>query len=86
LLLTPLEATYLGWIDVRGTGLNRPAEFFEQAGVGLHDGPVFKGPGFLRMNFGCPRALLEQALDRMQQALQNQNQNHNQHQDSMRAS
>jgi cystathionine beta-lyase len=67
--LTPLEATYLGWIDVGDTGLEDPAGFFEQAGVGLHAGPVFKGPGFLRMNFGCPRPLLEQALNRMQQAL-----------------
>jgi cystathionine beta-lyase len=67
--LTPLEATYLGWIDVRDTGLEDPAGFFEQAGVGLHAGPVFKGPGFLRMNFGCPRPLLAQALNRMQQAL-----------------
>jgi cystathionine beta-lyase len=63
------EATYLTWIDARGTGLDDPAGFFEQAGVGLSDGREFGLPGFLRLNFGCPRAVLEQALERMRKAL-----------------
>jgi cystathionine beta-lyase len=66
---TPVEATYLAWIDARETGLRQPAEFFEQAGVGLSDGAAFGSPGFVRLNFGCRRELLDQALNRMQNAL-----------------
>lgn len=63
------ESTYLAWIDARQTGLDNPAEFFEKAGVGLSDGKFFGTPGFLRLNFGCSRSLLTQALDRMEWAL-----------------
>lgn len=63
------EATYLTWIDARGTGLDDPAGFFEQAGVGLSDGREFGLPGFVRLNFGCSRAMLQQALERMRKAL-----------------
>ena len=43
--------------------------FFEDAGVGLYDGSLFDTPGFLRLNFACPKALLARALDRMQAAV-----------------
>lgn len=66
---TPGEATYLTWIDARETGLDDPAAFFEQAGVGLSDGREFGAPGFVRLNFGCPRPVLQQALERMRKAL-----------------
>lgn len=66
---TRVEATYLTWIDARDTGLDDPAGFFEQAGVGLSDGREFGFPGFVRLNFGCPRAVLQQALGRMRKAL-----------------
>jgi cysteine-S-conjugate beta-lyase len=69
LRITHVEATYLAWIDARGTGHARPAHFFEKAGVGLSDGADFDAPGFVRLNFGCRRALLEQALGRMRAAL-----------------
>lgn len=69
LATTPIEATYLAWIDARATGLEDPARFFEEAGVGLSDGKDFAGDGYLRLNFGCPRALLTRALERMQAAL-----------------
>jgi cystathionine beta-lyase len=39
--------------------------------VGLQDGREFDGPGFVRLNFGCPRALLAQALARISAALKN---------------
>jgi len=61
----PVEATYLAWIDARSLPVKDPAKFFEQAGVGLYDGADFGTPGFLRLNFGCPRSLLRVALDRM---------------------
>lgn len=66
---TPVEATYLAWIDARDTGIPKPAAFFEQAGVGLSDGAEFGAPGFVRLNFGCCRSLLETALRRMETAL-----------------
>jgi cystathionine beta-lyase len=69
LSMAPVEATYLAWIDVRAAGLKNPATFFEKAGVGLQDGIEFDGPGFLRLNFGCPRSLLQEALRRMSAAL-----------------
>jgi cystathionine beta-lyase len=70
LSMAPLEATYLAWIDMRATGLENPAVFFENAGVGLQDGSEFDGPGFVRLNFGCSRILLEKALQRMTAAME----------------
>ncbi len=67
---TPVEATYLAWVDCRRIGTEKPARFFEQAGVGLSDGDEFGGPGYVRLNFGCPRATLEEALARMNAALE----------------
>lgn len=61
-----VEATYLAWIDAQGLGVADPASLFEQAGVGLSDGAPFGAAGFVRLNFGCPRRLLQQALERIQ--------------------
>lgn len=63
------EATYLLWIDARGISVDSPHSFFENAGVGLSDGSDFGAPGFLRLNLGCTRDLLEVAIDRMQIAV-----------------
>ena len=70
LSMAPVEATYLAWIDVRSSGLKKPVKFFEDAGVGLQDGIEFDGRGFVRLNFGCARALLEEALERMATAME----------------
>jgi cystathionine beta-lyase len=69
LSMTHVEATCLAWIDARGLGLAEPARFFEEAGVGLSDGADFGAPGWLRLNFGCPRKTLECALRRMSSAV-----------------
>lgn len=63
------QATYLAWLDARATGLQDPAAHFESFGVGLSDGRDFGSPGWVRFNFGCPRALLETALERMHRSL-----------------
>ncbi len=63
------EATYLSWIDARGLRANDPVKFFNEAGVGLYDGALFGAPGFLRLNFACPRSLLEQALECISRAM-----------------
>jgi cystathionine beta-lyase len=64
----PVEATYLAWIDVRKLGLAKPAAHFEAHGLGLSDGADFGAPGWLRLNFGCPRSTLAEALDRFSTA------------------
>lgn len=69
LSMTPVEATYLAWIDCRAARLDHPKAFFEAAGVGLYDGADFGTPGWVRLNFACSRALLDQALTRMESAL-----------------
>ena len=75
LTVSTVEATYLAWINAAGLGLADPQAFFEAAGVGLSAGVDF-GLGedyrqYVRLNFGCPRATLTQALDRMRQAIRN---------------
>ena len=63
------QATYLAWIDVSALGLDEPVTFFEQAGVGLSPGAQFGDGQFVRLNFGCTRARLTQALARMEKAI-----------------
>jgi cystathionine beta-lyase len=71
--ISPVEGTYLAWLDCRNAGIaGNPQKFFlEKAKVALNDGPSFGrgGEGFVRLNFGCPRAVLTQALERMARAL-----------------
>lgn len=64
------EATYLAWLDCRALDTDSPATFFESAGVGLSDGRDFGSAGFLRLNFGCPRATLAEAINRLRLKLQ----------------
>jgi cystathionine beta-lyase len=73
LKLLPMQATYLAWIDARGLGMDNPAKFFEDGGVGLSPGSIFgdAGKGYVRLNFGCPRATLKEALERMERAVRN---------------
>jgi cystathionine beta-lyase len=70
------QGTYLAWLDCRGLGLDHPYQFFlEQAHVALNDGGTFGrgGKGYVRLNFGCPRAILAEALSRMHEALRTTN-------------
>lgn len=69
LTMYPVASTYLAWIDARGLGMDNPFHFFESHGVGLSDGRDFGAQGFVRLNFGCPMALLEKGLDRMENAI-----------------
>ncbi|MBK8117876.1 MAG: putative C-S lyase [Sulfuritalea sp.] len=70
--MRPVEATYLAWIDARefavDRGIENPARWFEQHGLGLSDGADFGAAGFVRLNFGTRRALLEEALARLLRA------------------
>jgi len=67
-MMTPVEATYLAWIDTREADLADPAGFFEAAGLGFSDGGDFDGAGFVRWNFACHRDTLEEAIQRLQRA------------------
>jgi len=67
--MTHVEGTYLGWIDVRKLELRNPMRHFESHGLGLSDGAQFHGPGFVRFNFGCPRATLDEGLLRFRRAV-----------------
>ncbi len=67
----PIEATYLAWLNVEALGLKHPAAHFEAHGVGLSDGAMFGAPAGrnVRLNFGCTRATLAEALRRMKAAV-----------------
>ena len=65
LVMHHVEATYLAWIDAGSIDPLSPARYFEKAGVGLSEGSDFGLPGFVRLNFGCQRSLLREALQRM---------------------
>jgi cystathionine beta-lyase len=67
--MTHVEATYLAWLDVRARGLADAAKACLEAGVALSPGAAFGDPGFLRLNFACPRTTLQEALRRLQGAL-----------------
>ena len=63
--IADIEATYLAWIDVSGLGMENPVAEFEAGGVGLSPGAQFGDKRFVRLNFGCRREILLQALERM---------------------
>jgi cystathionine beta-lyase len=68
------EASFLLWLDCRALRLNQKelnALFVEKAGLALNDGEMFgaEGIGFMRMNVGCPRAVLEKALNQLKQVI-----------------
>jgi cystathionine beta-lyase len=64
----PAQATYLAWIDCRGTGVADPQAACEAAGLGPSDGREFGAPGFIRINTACPTPRLEAALARLSAA------------------
>ena len=72
--VTPLEGTYLAWLDCRALHLPvSPGKFFlNEAQVALNEGASFGpgGEGFVRLNFACPRSQLAEALERMHSAVQ----------------
>lgn len=75
-VLTPMEATYLGWLDLRAYGYTTEElmERTRRAGVYFTGGTFFgqeTGEGFLRVNIGCPRHYLEEGILRLRVALEN---------------
>jgi aminotransferase/cystathionine beta-lyase len=64
-----VEASYLAWIDCSALECADPHALFLAFGLALSPGAQFNAPQFVRLNFGTQRALLEQAMDRMDLAL-----------------
>jgi len=69
IVITPLEATYLVWLDCRK--LNKTSQelsqiLLEQEKLWVNPGTMYgqAGEGFLRINIGCPRETLEEGLGR----------------------
>jgi len=74
--LTPIEGTYLAWLDCRGMGLKDKAlrEFFiNEARLGLNAGLSFgrEGSGFMRLNFALSSAKMSEVIKRLSIALEN---------------
>ena len=73
-IMSPLEATYLAWIDLRAYGLTTAelmARTYEQD-VAFSSGTAFDstlGEGFLRFNFACPHSQILEAVKRLEKAL-----------------
>ncbi len=68
------EATYLVMLDFRKLGLNNKSLkdlMIHKAGVAMNDGASFgkQGDGFQRMNVACPRAILEEGLQKIEKAV-----------------
>ena len=71
--MSPVEATYLAWLDLRAydgacASMERKCR---QAGVALTSGTFFgpEGEGFMRLNFGCPAPQLTEGVKRLKAAL-----------------
>lgn len=73
ILVSPAEGTYLAWLDFRQLNIQEDLNTFliERANLWLDAGVRFGtgGSGFMRMNIGCPRAILEHALQQLVQAI-----------------
>ncbi len=72
--VTPIEATYLAWIDCRGMGLTDKelrSFFVKEAKLGLNPGISFgrEGRGFMRLNFALSSAKMAEVVQRLENAL-----------------
>lgn len=73
IVVMPMEATYLAWIDCRKLGASSQTlnEKLCAAHLRASPGTLYgaAGDGFIRLNLACPRALLDEGIDRLTQAL-----------------
>lgn len=70
------EGTYMIWLDFRGTGMTMEQindTLIKKAKVAFNDGYMFgqSGACFQRMNIACPRAILQECMERMEKAFNN---------------
>lgn len=69
LKMYPLESTFLAWVDVSALMLTDAEKFFEEAGVGISAGAYFGDADFIRINFACTFATVEEAVKRIRNAI-----------------
>jgi cystathionine beta-lyase len=74
LKISPLEATYMVWIDFRDlnmSDLELKKFIINKAHLGLNDGPTFGpgGQGFQRINIACPKQILHEGLVKLEMAV-----------------
>jgi cystathionine beta-lyase len=68
------QASFLIWLDCRELGLEQEALkdlFINKARLALNDGEAFgkEGSGYMRLNVGCPRAVLSRAMEQLAKAV-----------------
>ena len=68
------DASFLVWLDCRRLGLGQEelvSLFVDKAGLALNDGTIFgeQGAGYMRLNVGCPRSVLQKALEKLKTAV-----------------
>ena len=69
--VSPLEGTYLPWVNITATGLTSQTyadRLLEQAHVWVNPGTMYgpqSGEGYIRLNIACPRSRLTEALERI---------------------
>ncbi|MDD3337113.1 MAG: PatB family C-S lyase [Eubacteriales bacterium] len=71
-VFSPMNATYLGWMDLRayGFGEEELMKRTHQAGVAFTGGTFFGSEeGFLRINFACPHSQTLNAMERLEKAI-----------------
>lgn len=69
------EASYLAWLDFKALGYSHEElrdRFINRARVAMNDGTNFGGVEYeccFRINLGCPRSILKEAIDRIESVL-----------------
>ena len=69
------EASFLVWVDFRGLHLCQKELMnllLDKAHIAMNDGTMFgsQGEGFARLNIGCPRSVLADALEHIKTAVE----------------
>ena len=72
--MMPMDGTYLAWLDFSGLGLSQDQlnDFLlNKAKLWMNDGEIFGtgGTGHMRLNLGCPRSVLVQAMEQLKDAV-----------------
>lgn len=73
-VFSPMNATYLGWLNLKAYGMTTDQLMARAygAGVAFTPGTFFggeAGEGFLRINFACPHAQTLEAMKRLEKAI-----------------
>ena len=74
------QASFLVWLNCKMLGLSHDALidlFVNKAHLALNDGEAFGpgGEGYMRMNVGCPRQILETAMQQLKEAVEKLHEN-----------